>query len=132
MENSSQPIYHLTPAGYYNTQPQDQPYRPETFAQEGFIHCTAGTEMLVEVANAFFDTLLESLLALEIDPQRLTAPLQFESPIPPTGQAPADEETFAPDPDLLFPHIYGPLNREAIVDCFVLQRGQSGRWYLPE
>ncbi len=125
---SSQPIYHLVPADYFHYQPKDKPYLPETFAAEGFIHCTAGQEMLIEVANRYFGTFLGDLLALHIDPQQLTSPIKFEPPIPPPGEPPAESYS---QPDLLFPHIYGPLNRDAIVSCVTLQRDEAGRWSFP-
>jgi len=127
MKNQSQPIYHLVPASYYRAQPQNHPYQPETFAQEGFIHCTTGAEMLVQVANNYFNNLPEVLLVLEINPKALTAPLKFELPIPPTGQT----RSSSADRDILFPHIYGPLNREAIVSCFAMQRDETGKWQMP-
>lgn len=127
----SGPIYHLTPAQYYQGQPQDQPYQPQTLAQEGFIHCTSGLDMLVKIANAFFADLPGELLALEIDPARLTAPLKFEPPLPPPQTSAAGRQTFTPGPQLLFPHIYGPLNRQAIVREFFLQRDHSGQWRIP-
>lgn len=49
-----QPIYHLVPAEYYYSLPQDQPYQSESLAQEGFIHRTTDLEMLVEIANVYF------------------------------------------------------------------------------
>ena len=122
----AQPIFHLVPADYYHSQPQDQPYRPATFAQEGFVHCTAGADLLVEIANTYFDSLPGQLLVLEIDPQCLTAPLKFEPPIPPPEQASA-----GPAVSTLFPHIYGPLNRDAIIKCFALQRNDAGQWQMP-
>jgi uncharacterized protein (DUF952 family) len=128
MDDQSLPIFHLTPVSYYHRQPQDLPYQPETFAQEGFIHCTSGLEMLVEIANTFFGDLSDNLLVLEIDPSRLTAPLKFEPPIPPPNSASANDQVSASDPEMLFPHIYGPLNRQAIVRSFALRRDESGRW----
>ncbi len=122
-------IYHLTPAGYYHRQAKNQAYKPERFTQDGFIHCTSGADMLVEIANAYFVDLPGNLLALEIDPTRLTAPLKFEAPIPPPL---AGEENLTPDPGVLFPHIYGPLNRQAIIDCFALQRDKAGQWRIPK
>lgn len=119
------PIFHLAPAAYYHAQPIDQPYLPATFAAEGFIHCTAGTDLLLEIANTFFAGLADDLLALEIDPQQLTSPLKFEPPIPPPGTPPG------PAADLLFPHIYGPLNRPAILRVMPLRRNPAGRWQLP-
>ena len=124
----SQPIYHLVPQSYYQSQPDNQPYRPETFAQEGFIHCTAGAEMLIEIANTYYRSLTEPLLVLEVDSQQLMALLKFEPPIHPTNQVPTKDE---PTSDLLFPHIYGPLNREAIVTCFSLIRGDDNQWCMP-
>ncbi|HEX9922833.1 MAG TPA: DUF952 domain-containing protein [Anaerolineae bacterium] len=76
------PVYHLTPASEYHRQPDDAAYQPASLAEEGFIHCTGGAAMLLEVANAFFVGLTEELLVLEIDPSRLVAPLKFEPPIP--------------------------------------------------
>lgn len=128
---SDRPIYHLVPASYYRHQPQDQPYQPATLALEGFIHCTVGADILIKIANAFFDTLPGELLVLEIDPVHLTVPLRFEPPILPDHSV-SYESTFVPDPDILFPHIYGPLNREAIVACFALRRDETGRWQMPK
>lgn len=119
------PIFHLAPAAYYHAQPIDQPYWPATFAAEGFIHCTAGTELLLEIANTFFADLAGDLLALEINPHQLTSPLKFEPPIPPPG-VPAGLAA-----DVLFPHIYGPLNRTAITRIVPLRRDPANRWQFP-
>lgn len=127
MSLQDQPIYHLVPQSYYQAQPQDQPYLPNLFSQEGFIHCTAGVEMLLQVANAFFADLLEPLMALELDSDRLTAPLKFEPPASPK----LVDSDFTPAPNILFPHIYGPLNRGAIKRTITLQRSLSGRWQMP-
>lgn len=123
-------IYHLTPAGYYRSQPEQKPYLAATFAQEGFIHCAGGVDMLVKVANAYFADLAEPLLVLEIDPARLSAPLKFEPPIPPLQATTRPD--YGAESDMLFPHIYGPVNRQAIRRCFALQRNAAGRWQFPE
>jgi uncharacterized protein (DUF952 family) len=81
--------------------------------------------LLLEIANAFFAGLSDDLLAIEIDPSELTAPLKFEPPIPPPGTK------AGPNNNLLFPHIYGPLNPEAITDVISLARDPAGRWHLP-
>jgi uncharacterized protein (DUF952 family) len=118
-------IYHLVPAQYYDAQPPDQPYLPQSFEQEGFIHCTAALPLLQKIANLYFASLPDSLLVLEIDPARLQAPLKYEAPITPPGEK-SDHE-----PGVLFPHIYGPLNREAIIKVFALERDEAGHWGLP-
>lgn len=126
------PIYHLTPASDFRGQPDDAAYQAASLAEEGFIHCTAGAAMLLEVANAFFAGLTGELLVLEIDPSRLAAPLKFEPPIPPAGSLDSGEPAFNSNPDTLFPHIYGPLNRPAIKRIFALRRDQAGQWRMPE
>jgi uncharacterized protein (DUF952 family) len=128
----SLPIYHLTTAGYYHSQPPDQPYLSSTFSEEGFIHCTAGAEKLIEIANIFFASLQDELLALEINPALLTSPLLYEPPIPPLHADVSTAQVTSRDQDTLFPHIYGPLDRQAIVNRFALQRDQDGLWQLPK
>lgn len=132
MQKPALPIYHLTPAGYYQRQPLDRPYQPPTLAEDGFIHCTAGAEKLVEIANIYFADLRDDLLALEVDPTRLTAPLRFEPPIAPAQTIASPPHRAAVEQDTLFPHIYDLLDRQAIVNCITLQRGPNGRWYMPD
>ncbi len=117
-------IYHLSPASYFQQQPKDQAYLPPTFEEEGFIHCTQGVTMLLDVANRYFATLAEPLLAIEVNPDKLTAPLKFEPPTRPPDAQP----TSASPSDTLFPHIYGPLNRDAIVAVIELKRDNAEQW----
>lgn len=70
-------------------------YRPPSVDAEGFIHASL-PEQVLGVANRFYAG-QNDLLLLWIDPQRLRASIHYE---------PADGE--------LFPHIYGPLNLDAV------------------
>jgi uncharacterized protein (DUF952 family) len=124
---TANPIYHLVPARYYEAQPANQSYLPDSFAQEGFIHCTDNLPLLLKIANLYFAGLADVLLVLEIDPARLVSPLKFEAPLPPPN-APGSTSPHAPGQ--LFPHIYGPLNREAISQVFPLVRNEAGHWDL--
>jgi uncharacterized protein (DUF952 family) len=131
LSDQAQPIYHLTPARYYYCQPVDQPYQTPTLAKEGFIHCTAGVEKLVEIANIYFANLQDELLALEIDPIYLTATLRFEPPVAPAHLAVSAEKRNTAELNTLFPHIYGPLDRRAIINCITLRRTPTGQWQMP-
>ena len=51
-------------------------------------------------------------VVLTIDKDRVSSPMRYE------------------DPDNVFPHIYGPLNRDAIVDVRDIPRSDGGR-FLP-
>ena len=85
--------------------------RGRSLAQEGFIH--ASTAGQVEgVANAFYAD-AEDPVVVAIAPERLTAPLRYD-PVP------GAEESF--------PHIYGPLNVDAVTGTARLRRDARGRY----
>lgn len=110
-------IHHLVAAGDYQA---GEPYLPRQFAQDGFIHCTSEPEVLLYVANAFYREAPGEFLVLVIDPARVTAEVRFEPPVPaPEG---------GPLAGVMFPHIYGPLNPEAVVAVRPAQRGPDGRF----
>lgn len=104
-----QTIYHLVLPRVWQAHPE-QPYRAESLASEGFIHCSFA-EQVALTANRFYAE-QQDLLVLHIDPARLTSPLREEASE--TGE--------------LFPHIYGPLPREAVTAVQPLERDASGRW----
>lgn len=102
-------IYHLVLRRVWEKN-ADLPYRADSLASEGFIHCSFA-EQLAWAANRFYAD-AEDLLLLHVDPERLTSPLR-EEPCE-TGE--------------IFPHIYGPLNRDAVETVEALARGADGRW----
>ena len=106
-------IYHLTPADYFSRLPADQPYRPREFDREGFIHCTKGEERLLLVADTIYRRVPGDFLLLVIDERRVTSPVKHEN----VG-------------GILFPHIYGALNRDAIVRSVTMGRRADGT-FLP-
>ena len=112
-------IHHLVPAAEFAVAPPDQAFVPSAYAKDGFIHCTRQPAVLLEVANRFYRGVAGEFLVLDIDPQRLAAELHDEAPAPP---APAG----SPLEGVLFAHIYGPLNRDAIVAVRPVQRAPDG------
>ena len=106
-------IYHLTLADYYNSLPTDQPYRPREFDRDGFIHCTTGEERLLLVADTIYRRVPGEFLLLMIDERKVTSPVKYEN----SG-------------GILFPHIYGALNRDAIVRVVAVGRREDGT-FLP-
>ena len=113
MESDSYTIYHLTPAEYFNSLPADQPYRPREFDRDGFIHCTKGEERMLLVADTLYRRVPGDFLLLVIDERKVTAPVQYEN----VG-------------GILFPHIYGALDRDAIVRVIAMGRRDDGT-FLP-
>ena len=103
------PIYHLVRRGEWEKTPTE-PYRAPSLATEGFIHCSQATQVAWAANNFYKDA--ADLLVLEIDPQRLGSEVRTE-------QAKHGE---------WFPHIYGPIERTAVVRVHEMSRGTDGRW----
>jgi uncharacterized protein (DUF952 family) len=97
-------IYHVLKSEEWEQVRKQEIYTPETFAQDGFIHlCTA--DQLEGVVSRYF-TGQGELVALCIAIEALHVPLRYEN------LAGGDE---------LFPHLYGPLNLDAIRDVIYLR-----------
>lgn len=79
--------------------------RGRSLAEEGFIHCSEATQWPV-VRRSFYADVETTLVLLEIDPDRLAAPLVREVGNPATGE--------------VFPHVYGPIEVAAVVGTQVL------------
>lgn len=114
-------ILHLTPAAEFQALAPGEPLRPASLAAEGFIHCTTEAAVLLDIANRFYAGQPGDFLVLVIDPERVTAPVKFEAPVP----APAPGDPLAGH---RFPHLYGPLNRDAIVAVRPARRQPDGRF----
>jgi uncharacterized protein (DUF952 family) len=114
-------ILHLASAADFYQESESRQYLPPDFERDGFIHCTREPEVLLDVANQFYRHVPGDMVVLVIDPARLRSEVRYEAPAPPGPGAPAEAER-------LFPHIYGPLNREAIVEVRPAQRALDGRY----
>jgi uncharacterized protein (DUF952 family) len=115
-------IYHLTFRKYWKRALATGPYRAESLDKEGFIHASTALQ-LVPVATDFFPK-RRKLTILAIDEARLTSPLKWEKPAggPPPG-VPANDK---------FPHIYGPINFEAVVKTLDMERNADDAFVLPD
>jgi uncharacterized protein (DUF952 family) len=102
-------VYHLVRRSAWESAPADD-YRADSLATEGFIHCSFA-EQVARSANRFYAD-ADNLLVLQIADDQLTSPLRVEA-------AGSGE---------LFPHVYGPINRSAVLAVRPLERGRDGRW----
>ncbi len=90
-------IYHIvTPEAWENFKDQDF-YEAESLPAEGFIHCSFAGQLEAVLQRYYSDA--EKVLILEIDTEKLVSKLAEE---PSTNKE-------------IYPHIYGAINREAIV-----------------
>lgn len=115
-------IYHLTSRHAWRESQQRGEYRAESLESEGFIHCSTQTQIL-PVAEKFYKG-QQDIVLLEIDPSLLASELHWE---PPSGGAPPPG---VPEGDF-FPHIYGPINLNAVVKVYDLESSPDGSYKLP-
>ena len=119
-------IFHLTLASELATGSVEGHYRPARFAEDGFIHCAGDAPTCLQVAESSVRDAAEPVLVLRIERERLTCPCRFEAPAPlPGGGA---HRT----PGKTFPHLYGPLNLDAVSGCAPLERTPAGAFRWPE
>jgi len=115
-------IYHLTsPQAWSEAQGRGE-YRAESLETEGFIHCSTETQVL-PVAETYYKGQPDMVL-LKIDPAQLSSELRWE---PPSGGAPPPG---VPEGEL-FPHVYGPLNLDAVMKVYDLEANSDGSYKTP-
>ena len=105
-------IYHAAPADAWSS--TGESYRPTSLDSEGFIHCST-PEQAVKVANLLFHG-QKGLVLLLIDPEVVKPEIRYEGY--------GDGE--------LFPHIYGPLNIDAVLKVLDFEPEEDGNFKLPE
>ena len=106
-------IFHITSREAWERAKAEGSYRPEGFAAEGFIHCST-RDQVVRVADARFRG-RRGLVLLCIDPERVAAEIVYEN-------LEGGRE--------LFPHIYGELNADAVVEVLEFEPDEGGRFKI--
>lgn len=94
-----QTIYHVTTGAEWEKAQQQGFYEAASLPLEGFIHASADERQVQGVLQRYFAG-QAGLVKLTIDTARLTHELKWE---------------LAPSVNEEFPHIYGPLNLDAVV-----------------
>jgi uncharacterized protein (DUF952 family) len=107
-------ILHITTEKEWQTAVALGEYRTDSLASEGFIHCSTA-EQVVMPANQLY-TGQSDLILLTIDPAKLMAELVYEDCYE-TGHQ--------------FPHVYGPLNLDAVTGFVAFPPNPDGTFSLP-
>lgn len=107
-------IFHIAEREAWNQSKTNRTYRPKMFAVEGFIHCST-TAQVLQVANTRFRGRLD-LLLLSIDTERVDAEVRYEN---------------LEGGEQLFPHIYGGIDRDAVVQVADFKPEADGSFTLP-
>ncbi|MGQ9927271.1 MAG: DUF952 domain-containing protein [Chloroflexaceae bacterium] len=106
-------IYHITRNAAWTAARAAGSYAADSLATEGFIHFSTRDQVL-RVANTLFHG-QTGLVLLVVDPARLSAPLRYEEAHP--GE--------------YFPHLYGPLNLDAVVAMYPFSPQPDGSFHWP-
>ena len=91
-------------------------------ATEGFAHCSTEHQM-VGVANKYYRG-VNNMVLLSIDPAKLMSQVKFEPPAHIDGSPALPHEP-------LFPHIYGPINLDAVSEVIEFPCDDQGTFTTP-
>ena len=105
-------ILHIVNKRAWEDAKQIGEYRGDTLETEGFIHCSK-PDQVIEVANYVFQG-TQGLILLVIDEAKVTSEIKYEDP----GNK------------NLYPHIYGPLNIDAVVRAIDFDVKEDGTFSL--
>jgi uncharacterized protein (DUF952 family) len=115
-------ILHLTTRREWEQAQAAGGYRGDTLDSQGFIHCSTA-DQLTRVANRFFRG-QSGLVLLCIEADKVQPEVIFEHPInPDSGEVEPGSK--------LFPHIYGPLNLDAVVTVLDFPPNPDGTFTPP-
>ncbi len=96
-------IYHITTAAAWNAAKAKGYYEHPSLKEEGFIHCSQDHQVAGVLERYFAGQ--AGLVKLVIDTDKLTSKYVFD-------WSPSTQDTF--------PHIYGPLNADAVIDIIAI------------
>ena len=115
-------IYHITPRSDWTSAQAVGSYRSASLDGEGFIHCSTPIQVPA-VTQAFYRGQV-GLVLLAIDERLVRSELRWE--------APAGQPVEGISTEDLFPHIYGPINLDAVLRIHELDLDTNGVQITPQ
>jgi uncharacterized protein (DUF952 family) len=106
-------IYHIAEKDEWSACQNKAEYIPKRYNKDGFVHCSDDCQV-ERIANSMFRTKAEIML-LKINPTKLNARTIYESPQGTTEK---------------FPHVYGTINKQAIVKVSQLSCDKNGEFKI--
>ncbi|MER6392026.1 DUF952 domain-containing protein [Streptomyces sp. NPDC059382] len=105
-------IFHIVALTDWTAAPE-LPYAPASLDSEGFVHCSADRATALAITEAYYRDTPGTLLTVELDEGALTSEVRRES-----------------ESGGLYPHVHGPLNRDAVVRVWEVVRtpGTPATW----
>lgn len=106
-------ILHVTTPEAWRRAGETPYYKAESLGSEGFIHNCRPAQLRGVLGRHFAGH--RALVLLVVDPGRLTSEVREEE---------SHGETF--------PHVYGPIDRAAVVSVLPIEADSTGRFTLPD
>jgi len=106
--------YHATTKAHFESLHPTKPYLPPDFDADGFIHCTDGAEAPSIVLTTYYKDEPGDWVVAYVDADRITSPVRYD------------------DRAEVFPHVYGPINRDAILAVKEIGLVEDGTFLGPE
>lgn len=117
-------ILHITQRANWEAAQKTGEYRTESLESEGFTHASTALQVM-RVANKFYAG-QSDLVMLFIDTERVKPEVIWEAPLHP-GSSQPDTSTSEK-----FPHIYGPLNIDAVISLIDFPLQPDGTFKMPD
>ncbi|WP_281194227.1 DUF952 domain-containing protein [Halorubrum sp. F4] len=108
-------IVHVLSRTDWQTFKQQGEYRPDSLAEDGFIHCSKIGQITLVADYNYTDA--DDVVLLLLDDSQIDPPVRYE--------------TDGEDGESAFPHIYGTLTLEPVVETYPFKQDETGFW-LPE
>ncbi|MBS1517189.1 MAG: DUF952 domain-containing protein [Bacteroidetes bacterium] len=108
-------IYHITTRKVWDKYSKKRSYRADSLDSEGFIHCSPKDRVRSSAIKFFRGE--KKILVLFIDSKKVKSEIIWED---------------SAGDNFLFPHIYGELNIDAVVEMFEIICNEDGLFIFPE
>ncbi|MBF6415888.1 DUF952 domain-containing protein [Nocardia cyriacigeorgica] len=105
-------LVHLCTATEWRAAETTGERRPPSLDREGFVHLSTPQQVHLPANRLFAGR--HDLVLLRLDPARLGSPVRWEQGVP------------SDDPEMLFPHLYGPLPAAAVIAVEGYRPGADG------
>jgi uncharacterized protein (DUF952 family) len=102
------PTFHLVPRDVWLVADPAAAYAAGSLATEGFIHCTDGADELIRTANRHYRDDPREFLVLKVDLDAAGSAWRMD------------------DARQVYPHVFGPIDRAAILEVAPLARDRAG------
>lgn len=118
-------ILHIAPRDAWQDALATGEYRADTLDSDGFMHCSTALQVLKVAERYYFGQ--QDLVLLCIDRKKVAPMLKYEPSVSRGAYEPSPADTID-----LYPHIYGPLNLEAVVMAVNFTPNPNGTFSLPD